>query len=77
MRVDALLLQRCLQNLLTNALRYAKTVSVTLETAPTGVYVHIDDRGRASRQRCWQPSPTRSCVAKAHATTPREATAWA
>ncbi|WP_313200886.1 ATP-binding protein [Pseudomonas sp.] len=45
LRVDALLLQRCLQNLLTNALRYAKTVSVTLETALTGVYLHIDDRG--------------------------------
>ncbi|WP_176509104.1 MULTISPECIES: ATP-binding protein [Pseudomonas] len=45
LRVDALLLQRCLQNLLTNALRYANTVSVTLETALTGVYLHIDDRG--------------------------------
>lgn len=45
LRVDALLLQRCLQNLLVNALRYAKGVSVTLERAATGVFVHIDDRG--------------------------------
>lgn len=36
LRVDALLLQRCLQNLLVNALRYAKEVSVTLEQATTG-----------------------------------------
>ncbi|WP_119137820.1 ATP-binding protein [Pseudomonas reidholzensis] len=43
--VDALLMQRCLQNLLVNALRYAKQVSVTLETATTGVFIHIDDRG--------------------------------
>ncbi|MFP3526465.1 ATP-binding protein, partial [Pantoea sp. SIMBA_072] len=42
---DALLLQRCLQNLLVNALRYAKDVSVTLERATTGVFIHIDDRG--------------------------------
>ncbi len=45
LRVDALLLQRCLQNLLVNALRYAKDVSVTLEQATTGVFIHIDDRG--------------------------------
>ncbi|NQD56334.1 HAMP domain-containing protein [Pseudomonas sp. CM25] len=45
LQVDALLLQRCLQNLLVNALRYAKDVSVTLERAPTGVFIHIDDRG--------------------------------
>lgn len=45
LRVDALLLQRCLQNLVVNALRYAREVSVTLETAITGVYIHIDDRG--------------------------------
>jgi signal transduction histidine kinase len=44
-RVDALLLQRCLQNLVVNALRYAREVSLTLETAITGVYIHIDDRG--------------------------------
>ena len=44
-RVDALLLQRCLQNLLVNALRYAKEVSVTLERANSGVLIHIDDRG--------------------------------
>ncbi|WP_409269923.1 ATP-binding protein [Pseudomonas sp. KCJK9044] len=42
---DALLLQRCLQNLLVNALRYAKAVSVTLERATTHVLIHIDDRG--------------------------------
>ncbi|WP_079230450.1 ATP-binding protein [Pseudomonas putida] len=45
LRVDALLLQRCLQNLVVNALRYASQVSVTLETAITGVYIHVDDRG--------------------------------
>lgn len=45
LRVDALLLQRCLQNLLVNALRYAREVSVTLERAGTGVHIHVDDRG--------------------------------
>ncbi|WP_054885890.1 HAMP domain-containing sensor histidine kinase [Pseudomonas sp. NBRC 111130] len=45
LRGDALLLQRCLQNLVVNALRYARQVSVTLETTITGVYIHIDDRG--------------------------------
>ncbi|WEL55843.1 ATP-binding protein [Pseudomonas kermanshahensis] len=45
LRVDALLLQRCLQNLLVNALRYGKEVSVSLERATTGVYIHVDDRG--------------------------------
>ncbi|ANI36825.1 MULTISPECIES: ATP-binding protein [Pseudomonas] len=45
LRVDALLLQRCLQNLLVNALRYAKNISVTLERATTGVLIHIDDCG--------------------------------
>lgn len=45
LRVDALLLQRCLQNLVVNALRYARQVTVTLETAITGVYIHVDDRG--------------------------------
>ena len=45
LRVDALLLQRCLQNLLVNALRYGKDVCVTLERATTGVFIHIDDRG--------------------------------
>jgi len=45
LRVDALLLQRCLQNLLVNALRYAREVSVTLERASTGVSIHVDDRG--------------------------------
>ena len=45
LQVDALLLQRCLQNLLVNALRYAREVSVTLERAATGVSIHVDDRG--------------------------------
>ncbi|EJT85309.1 integral membrane sensor signal transduction histidine kinase [Pseudomonas putida S11] len=45
LQADALLLQRCLQNLLVNALRYAKEVSVTLERATTRVFIHIDDRG--------------------------------
>jgi signal transduction histidine kinase len=45
LRADALLLQRCLQNLLVNALRYGREVSVTLETAISGVYIHVDDRG--------------------------------
>ncbi|MFT2159578.1 ATP-binding protein [Pseudomonas putida] len=45
LRGDALLLQRCLQNLLVNALRYAKDISVTLERTTTGVFIHIDDRG--------------------------------
>jgi len=44
-QLDALLLQRCLQNLLVNALRYAKDISVTLERAVDGVFIHIDDRG--------------------------------
>lgn len=45
LRVDALLLQRCLQNLLVNALRYANTVSIWLERTGTEVFIHIDDRG--------------------------------
>ncbi|MFP3370862.1 ATP-binding protein [Pseudomonas sp. SIMBA_068] len=44
-QLDALLLQRCLQNLLVNALRYAKDISVTLERAVDGVFIHINDRG--------------------------------
>lgn len=44
-QVDALLLQRCLQNLLVNALRYAREVAVVLESTPTDGYIHIDDRG--------------------------------
>lgn len=43
--VDALMLQRCLQNLLVNALRYAKEVSVTLEPTADQVAIHIDDHG--------------------------------
>ncbi len=45
LRVDALLLQRCLQNLLVNAMRYARHVSVTLEKTTLGVFIHVDDRG--------------------------------
>ncbi|WDY57762.1 ATP-binding protein [Pseudomonas sp. PSKL.D1] len=45
LRVDALLMQRCLQNLLVNALRYGKEVSVKLEVAVSGVFIHVDDRG--------------------------------
>ena len=44
-RVDALLLQRCLQNLLVNALRYAQDVSVTLESTGHELCIHVDDRG--------------------------------
>ncbi|MBK5012488.1 HAMP domain-containing protein [Pseudomonas sp. S60] len=44
-KVDALLLQRCLQNLLVNALRYANGVSVTLERMGSQVVIHVDDRG--------------------------------
>jgi signal transduction histidine kinase len=43
--VDAILIQRCLQNLLVNALRYARTVSITLESVPHGIHIHIEDRG--------------------------------
>lgn len=45
LQVDALLLQRCLQNLLVNALRYAKEISVSLERTATAVSIHVDDRG--------------------------------
>ncbi|MFI7858531.1 ATP-binding protein [Pseudomonas promysalinigenes] len=45
LRADALLLQRCLQNLVVNALRYAKQVSLSLQATAGGVYIHIDDRG--------------------------------
>lgn len=44
-RVDALLLQRCLQNLLGNALRYGREVSVTLAQEASGVWLYVDDRG--------------------------------
>lgn len=45
LQADALLLQRCLQNLVVNALRYAKQVSLNLQATAGGVYIHIDDRG--------------------------------
>ncbi len=44
-RADVLMLQRCLQNLLGNALRYARHVSVRLERDAGAVYVHVEDRG--------------------------------
>lgn len=44
-KVDALLLQRCLQNLLVNALRYANGVSVTLARVGSRVVIQVDDRG--------------------------------
>nr|WP_314476921.1 ATP-binding protein [uncultured Pseudomonas sp.] len=43
--VDALMLQRCLQNLLVNALRYAKQVSVAVERVGPRVLIHVEDRG--------------------------------
>ncbi|MBJ9977403.1 HAMP domain-containing protein [Pseudomonas sp. S75] len=45
LRVDALMLQRCLQNLLVNALRYGRKVSVRLEAEATQVRLHVEDRG--------------------------------
>ncbi|MHC6223466.1 ATP-binding protein [Pseudomonas sp. X10] len=45
LRADELLLQRCIQNLLVNALRYAREVSVSLEADAKGVHIHVDDRG--------------------------------
>ncbi|QLF93707.1 HAMP domain-containing protein [Pseudomonas sp. ABC1] len=42
---NPLMLQRCLQNLLTNALRYARTISLCLETDDDSVTLHIEDRG--------------------------------
>ncbi len=38
-------MRRCLGNLVGNALRYGKTVQVTLEEADTAVFVHVDDDG--------------------------------
>ncbi|HKS13033.1 MAG TPA: ATP-binding protein [Pseudomonas sp.] len=43
--VDALMIQRCVQNLLVNALRYARDVSVRLEREASGVLIHVEDRG--------------------------------
>jgi len=43
--VDALMVQRCLQNLLVNALRYASQVSVSVERVGARVLVHVEDRG--------------------------------
>lgn len=39
------LIHRCLQNLLVNALRYARTISVSLERDERGVVVRVHDRG--------------------------------
>ncbi|MDF0729329.1 ATP-binding protein [Pseudomonas entomophila] len=44
-RVDALLLQRCLQNLLVNALRYGREVTVALTRDDAGVRIAVEDRG--------------------------------
>ncbi|WP_312934425.1 ATP-binding protein [Pseudomonas sp.] len=44
-QADTLLLQRCLQNLLGNALRYAHGVSVQLERSASAVHIHVDDHG--------------------------------
>ncbi|WP_411383433.1 ATP-binding protein [Pseudomonas sp. L7] len=44
-KVDALLMQRCLQNLLVNALRYGKAVSLRLEADTAQVRIHVEDRG--------------------------------
>ncbi|HEK1683838.1 TPA: HAMP domain-containing protein [Pseudomonas putida] len=44
-KVDALLMQRCLQNLLVNALRYGKAVSLRLEADAVQVRIHVEDRG--------------------------------
>lgn len=43
--VDALMMQRCLQNLITNALRYGREVGVRLEREAGWVHVHVEDRG--------------------------------
>ncbi len=43
--VDALMMQRCLQNLITNALRYGREVSIRLEREAGWVHVHVEDRG--------------------------------
>ncbi|MBF8766717.1 HAMP domain-containing protein [Pseudomonas putida] len=43
--VDALMVQRCLQNLLVNALRYASQVSVSVERVGPRVLVHVEDQG--------------------------------
>lgn len=43
--VDALMMQRCLQNLITNALRYGHGVGVRLERDAGWVHVHVEDHG--------------------------------
>ncbi|MNI11717.1 Osmolarity sensor protein EnvZ [compost metagenome] len=42
---NEVLLQRCLQNLLENALRYARQVEVHLERSGEGVFIRVNDRG--------------------------------
>ncbi|AIZ35205.1 HAMP domain-containing protein [Pseudomonas parafulva] len=44
-RVDALLMQRCLQNLLVNALRYGRQVTLRLDADSTHIRLHVEDRG--------------------------------
>lgn len=43
--VDALMIQRCVQNLLVNALRYARNVSVRLERDAGWIGISVEDQG--------------------------------
>ncbi len=45
LEVDALMMQRCLQNLITNALRYGHDVGVWLTREAGWVHVQVQDRG--------------------------------
>ena len=45
LRVNAVLLQRCLQNLLVNALRYACEIAVRVQSDREGVTIFVEDRG--------------------------------
>ena len=38
-------IKRCFDNLVSNALRYARSVSLTMDMAETAVFVHVDDDG--------------------------------
>lgn len=42
---NEVLLQRCLQNLLENALRYARQIEVQVEKSDAGVFIRVNDRG--------------------------------
>jgi Signal transduction histidine kinase len=76
LRVDALLLQRCLQNLVVNALRYARQVSVRWKPPSPACTSTSTTAAPASPLACWPPSPTRSCVAKGHVIRRPVAMAW-